>query len=547
MDMSQLEHALADKRILIVDDLVEARSSLKKMMTMMGANQIDTATDGNEAMRYIMERDYDIVLSDYNLGKGKDGQQILEEARYSNRLKATALFILVTGENAVDMVMGALEYEPDAYITKPYTLNILRERMLRILQIKLALGPVNSAIDQQQPEHAIALAQQLLMSRPRLALPLTRILGKLYIRLQRYQEALSVYETLLENRSVSWARLGQAICMHYLADSRTAVALLRQTLTLHPMYVQCYDWLAIILQTQGDDQQAQQQLEKAVSISPKAVLRQMNLGRIALINQDYPVAEAAFEQAVRLGRHSCYKNADNYLQFAQTIQHGLRNDGTKQSRVRTERIFKLIEELRQDYSGQDDVQYSTHLVECKTFVQLDNADKARESAQRAEQQLEKIKQSSHAQQLQMLDAYLDTQQHVKAKQLIRRLHKTKLTESETQQLTTSENRLNQIAIREYTTELNAKGVGYYEQREYEKAIAAFDEAIDYEEAGISVLLNAVQAKLSFMENQNVDVRQLKDCHQLFKRIGKMGDNDDRYARYERLRDAYARLKRAAGL
>lgn len=547
MDMIQLEQALAEKRILIVDDLVEARSSLKKMMSMMGANHIDTATDGNEAMRFIMERDYDIVLSDYNLGKGKDGQQILEEARYSHRLKATSLFILVTGENAIDMVMGALEYEPDAYITKPYTLNILRERMVRILQIKLALEPINEAIDEQQLEQAIALAQQTLVSQPKLRLPLTRILGKLFLRLQRYPEALAAYEALLEQRSVSWARLGQAICMHYLGDSRTAIALLRQTLTLHPLYVQCYDWLAIILQAQGDDKQAQQQLEKAVSISPKAVLRQMDLGRLALKNDDYPVAEAAFEQAVRLGRHSCYKHADNYLNFAKVVQQGLHNDGSKHSRVRSERIFKLVEELRQEYAGKDDIQYATHLLECKTYVRLDNDDKAREAAQRAEQQLTKLKQRTHAQQLQMLDAYLDTQQHVKAKQLIKQLHKDNLSEHDAAQLSAQENRLNQIAIREYTTELNAKGVSYYEQREYEKAIAAFDEAIDYEEAGISVLLNAVQAKLSYMETQNVDVRQLKDCHQLFKRIGTVGSNDERYTRYQRLRDTYARLKRAAGL
>ena len=71
--MINLEHALQDKRILIVDDLVEARSSMKKMLTILGAQTMDTATDGREAMDFILEKDYDIVLSDYNLGKGKDG------------------------------------------------------------------------------------------------------------------------------------------------------------------------------------------------------------------------------------------------------------------------------------------------------------------------------------------------------------------------------------------------------------------------------------------------------------------------------------------
>ena len=130
--MTEASFNLQGQKILIVDDLVEARSALKSMLTVLGADDVYSATDGREAVEYIMEHDFDLVLSDYNLGKGKDGQQILEEARYTNRLRATASFVMITGENAVDRVMGALEYDPDAYVTKPFTLSILRERLYRL-------------------------------------------------------------------------------------------------------------------------------------------------------------------------------------------------------------------------------------------------------------------------------------------------------------------------------------------------------------------------------------------------------------------------------
>ena len=55
---------LQDLKILIVDDLVEARSALKSMLGMLGANQLDTATDGREAMELILENDYDMVFAD---------------------------------------------------------------------------------------------------------------------------------------------------------------------------------------------------------------------------------------------------------------------------------------------------------------------------------------------------------------------------------------------------------------------------------------------------------------------------------------------------
>ena len=545
--MINLEQTLSDKRILIVDDLVEARSSLKKMITMLGATNIDTATDGREAMQLILERDYDMVLSDYNLGKGKDGQQVLEEARYTDRLRAASLFILVTGENAVDMVMGALEYEPDNYITKPFTLNMLRERLIRIITIKEKLAAVDQAIDAGDTDNAIALAEELLAHNKKLMLPVTRVLGKLYIRQQRYNDAVRIYSALLNIRSVSWARLGQAICMHFLGDSRSALALLQQTLIAHPLYVQCYDWCAVILNSLGRTAEAQKQLEKAVEISPKAVLRQMELGRIAYANGDYPVAEAAFEAAIKLGRNSCYKTSENYLQFTQAVRHIVRPGTSREHRNLADKAFKAIEELRQDYAGQDNIMFETSIVEGKTYMALDEEDKARGSAMRAEEVLQRMKEPTASQQLLMTEAYIDTGQHVKAKKMMRVLRGKGLAGETQARLEQLENNLNQVVIREHAAALNARGVGSYEQGDYAAAVAAFDEAASYEEAGVSVLLNAIQAKLSLLENTRVDSNQLRDCYHYFQRIGKIGDNDERYERYERLKSTFMRLKRAAGL
>ncbi|QQD22963.1 tetratricopeptide repeat protein [Venatoribacter cucullus] len=549
--MLNIEQALQNKRILIIDDLVQARSSLKKMVTLLGATQIDTATNGREASQRIMEHEYDIVLSDYNLGRGKDGQQVLEEARYCNRLKSTALFILVTGENAVDMVMGALEYEPDNYITKPFTLNMLRERLIRILATKQEILPIDLAIDAGNPDEAIALATAMLAEKPRLLMPLTRILGKLYLRQKRYQDALQTYQKLLEKRPVGWAQMGQAVCLHLLGDSRSALALLQQTLLAHPMYVQCHDWCATILLSMGEPLKAQQELQKAVAISPKAVLRQMELGRIAYDNGDFPVAEAAFEQAIRLGRYSCYKTSSNYLQFVDAVRQSLANSNaqanSRELRQLSDKAFKAIEELRQDYAGEDDIMFATCITEGKTWQVLGDEENCRQAAQRAEEILLRLKKPTLDQQLQMTEAYIDTQQHVKAKNLLLQLKDSGADESALQQINALEENLNKMVIRDHTAALNTQGVSCYEKKDFASAVAAFDEAAAYEEAGISVLLNAIQAKISLVETTQMDVGQLKDCYRYFQRIGKVGETDERFERYERLKNTFLRLKRAAGL
>lgn len=548
--MLNLENSLSTKRILIVDDLVQARSSLKNMMGIIGAQRIDTATDGREAMELILENDYDLVLSDYNLGKGKDGQQILEEARFSNRLKATAQFILVTGENAVERVMGALEYEPDAYITKPFTLSMLRERLKRIFHTKEELRPINEAIDNGDINQAIEIANFLLESKPRLLLPVSRILGKLYMREERYEEALHVYSQPLNTRMVSWARLGQAICMHYLGDSLGALALIRQTLVDYPMYVQCHDWAARILLALGKPEEAQEQLELATAISPRAVLRQMELGYLASQNGDHKIAEAAFEQSIRLGRHSCYKTSGNYLQFARELQHGLSAEKTRDNINLRNKALRAIDELRQEYSGHVSIMFDTSIVESKTYVAVAESDKAKGAADRAESLLARIQAPTPDQQLQMTEAFIDVGEHIKAKDLINTMRDSQasnLAQNALDKLRALEDKLNAMTIREHTAKLNAEGVSLYEQGKLVEAIAVFDQAVKYDEVGVSVLLNAIQAKVSHIERTELDVRQLKDCYILFKRIGSIGHLDERYDRYDRLKTTCIRLKRAAGV
>jgi CheY-like chemotaxis protein len=543
--MINLEKALAGRRILIVDDLVEARSSLKKMATILGGGEIDIATDGIEAMHLIHEHEYDIVLSDYNLGRTKDGQQVLEEARFTERLRATSLFIVITGENAIDMVMGALEYDPDGYITKPYTLNMLKERLIRIITVKEELRLVNEAIDLRKFDLAIKRCLEVLENNTRLRLPASRMLGQLLLREKKFQQALKIYSQLLNERSVSWAKLGQAICIYKLGDPESALALLKKTLVEHPLYVQCYDWIAKILLSLDKPLEAQEALEKAIAISPKAVLRQMELGRIAFENGDMAVAEPAFKYSVRLGRYSCHKSVKNYLQFARSAQALLTNPKERQTQNKANEAFRALDELKQDYAEDEDSLFEASIVESKTHSNMDNQAEAKRSADEAEQILASLECPKMDYKLQMTETFIDTDQSVKAQQMIDELKELELSDKQKIKLNRLDHDLNGEALKRHTTSLNDEGVGFYEQGELEKAIIAFDQATSYEQAGISVLLNSIQAKISLMERDSPDKKFLKDCRALLIRIGEVNKSDERFPRYARLRKTYDRLCRAA--
>ncbi|OUS40125.1 hypothetical protein A9R00_07615 [Oleispira antarctica] len=543
--MINLEKALAGRRILIVDDLVEARSSLKKMATILGGGEIDIATDGIEAMHLIHENEYDIVLSDYNLGRTKDGQQVLEEARFTERLRATSLFIVITGENAIDMVMGALEYDPDGYITKPYTLNMLKERLIRIITVKEELRQANEAIDLQKYDLAIKRCLEVLEKSPRLRLPASRMLGQLLTRQKKYEQGLKIYSQLLNERSVAWAKLGQAICIYKLGDADSALALLNRALVDHPLYVQCYDWIARILLDKDKPIEAQEALEKAIRISPKAVLRQMELGRVAYENDDMAVAEPAFKYAVRLGRYSCHKSVKNYLQFARSAQTLLNNPKDRQTQNKAGEAFRALDELRQDFADDEDSLFEASIVESKTHYNMEDQAEAKRSANEAEVLLASLSCPKIDYKLQMTEAFIDSDQSVKAQVLIDELKELELSDKQRIKLNRIDHDLNGEALKRHSTSLNDEGVNHYERGELEEAIAAFDQATRYEQAGISVLLNSIQAKISLMERDSPDKKLLQHVRALLIRIGEIGKSDDRFPRYARLRKTYDRLCRAA--
>lgn len=542
--MLSLDAMLAGKRILAVDDLVEARSALKKMLTILGATEVDVARDGDEATQRILNIDYDIVISDYNLDKGRDGQQILEEARFTDRLKATSAYIILTGENAMDMVMGALEYEPDDYITKPFTIDVVRKRLERVLLIKEELKDINEAQDRHDSNEVVRLCKIALANGSRLKLKILRILGRALLEQKAYEEALKLYDGILAEREINWAMLGRAIALQQLERSDEATTQLLQTIKVHPRYVQCYDTLARIEVKNQNPKAAQQYLEEAVKVSPKAVLRQMELGKLAYHNQDFPVAESAFRSAIRLARYSCYKSVKNYLSFAKSLQYKLSERNNRDSRDGSTEAFKVLDEAKIAYRDNPEYVFEATLIESTTFNNIGKKADALNCANKAEKILAGMQNPAVTHLLGMAETFLNTGQHAKATKLLGEIQqRDDLSRNEERELNRVKSEISEMAIRQYTTELNDKAIYHYERGQLSEAIGYFDDAVAYKEAGMSVLLNAIQAKISYMENRGVDKKQIDDCKKLFERLGVLHESEERYQRWILLKNSYQRLVR----
>ncbi|MAR90543.1 MAG: hypothetical protein CML06_06645 [Pseudomonadales bacterium] len=353
--------------VLIIEDLAEMRSSMKSMLTNMGVTKMETVNNGEEALAKLALHKYDIVFSDYELGRGKDGQQILEEVRHSGLIPASTAYIMVTAAQTVEMVMGALEFEPDGYIAKPVTLEILRTRLNRIMRTKGVYREINRAIDKKDIDGALEACNRLALEQPKFALPAYRIKGKLLLQEQRYEEARDIYDTVLGIKRVAWAVLGMGKVEYFDGHYEEAQKLLESLAKTRAQYVEAFDWLAKVLEAQGKFRAAQQVLEQAVTESPKAVVRQQELARVAELNGDMDAMYRACRKATGLSKNSVFRNADNLIRYAKSLQGRIKYGSLREQKLASKEAFSLLEAAKTEFHLTLPQMMKCSLVEARTL------------------------------------------------------------------------------------------------------------------------------------------------------------------------------------
>ncbi|WP_111639828.1 response regulator [Marinomonas shanghaiensis] len=307
------------KKALLIEDMAEARIMQRKMLTDFGFTSIDIAMKAETAIELLRNHSFDVILSDYNLGNGKDGQQLLEEIRHSKLIPHTATYLMVTAETSIEMVMGAIEYQPDGYITKPFSQAVLQRRLSKLLETKERLLEVNMALDANDFDKAILTAKRVSKKHPSLLGKCERIIGESLLEIKEYKKALSLFNKTLKNRKMPWALFGKAKTYFLMGELEKAEQNFRQLMLDNRFFVSAYDWLAKIQVKNDKLEEAQATLIEAVGKSPKNILRQMELGKISLLLNDYVAAEMAYRRAVFLAKYSCYNTAEVYLKHLESL------------------------------------------------------------------------------------------------------------------------------------------------------------------------------------------------------------------------------------
>jgi two-component system chemotaxis response regulator CheY len=122
-------------RILVVEDSYSmrtfVRSSLESDPSLLGEVEVVEASSGFDALRLLPRGPYDLVITDINM-PDINGLELVRFIRTSEMHKATPVLLISTQSSERDRERG-LSLGADAYLTKPFTPELLREETARQL------------------------------------------------------------------------------------------------------------------------------------------------------------------------------------------------------------------------------------------------------------------------------------------------------------------------------------------------------------------------------------------------------------------------------
>jgi diguanylate cyclase (GGDEF)-like protein len=137
-------------RILVVDDVPDNVEILHARLTSRGY-QVDTAADGQEALRRVHAEPPHLILCDVMMPE-LDGYEVSRRIKQDPGLPYIPIILVTARDTAEDVVEG-LEAGADDYIAKPYNFKELEARVRAMLRVKR----LQDELDQKNRELAVVV------------------------------------------------------------------------------------------------------------------------------------------------------------------------------------------------------------------------------------------------------------------------------------------------------------------------------------------------------------------------------------------------------
>jgi tetratricopeptide (TPR) repeat protein len=489
---------------LIVEPHSGMRANLHNMLNLCGITKIDHAVSSGTAIRPLKNRSYDLIICEYELGEGQDGQQLLEDLRHNKLIPLWTIFIIVTAERAYERVVSAAELAPTDYILKPFTADTLLERIARAIEKRAAFLPVYHLMEHGNLNEAIDICKVGEEKHRRYAIDFMRLRAELHVILGEAMQAEQIYQELLKTKAVAWARLGLAKTLFMQDKFGEAELLLKALVEENSKYMDAYDWLAKTHEALGELPKAKEILSDAVGISPHAVRRLRKLGDVALETGDIDMAEKSFQKVVAKAKYSEFRDPEDHVRLVRTL---VKKGDTKQAGA-------VIRDMEKSLSHIDKTGACKALSSALVQTELGNADEAIQQLTAAVDACREVTGISNEMKMELAKNCLDHQLDDGASEIMRDVMSNAADDAAFTKAMEVFERAGRTELaqavakesRKHVVELVSSGAEKAKQGDFRGAVELMTAAVHKLPDNPQVVFNAAVAVLKYLENVGWDQR-----------------------------------------
>ena len=293
-------------RALVIDSEQTSRGVLINQLREFGVGEVAHFGRVRDARKFLETKKADFVLCEQNFNDDSayTGQDLLDDLRRAQLLPYSTVFIMVTGEATYSKVAEAAESSMDGYLLKPHKPSVLLERLLQARRRKIFLKPIFDPLDAEDYERAAKVCELFFYKKAAYGLFAARMGADLLLRLGHHEKAKQLFEAVLAEKPVSWAKLGVARAQLDGGKAAQAITTLDALIAEDVKFVDAYDVLGRAQVESGQYGLAIEAYQKACELTPGSISRVQKHGIMVFYTGDYKTAHRALAQCAILGSDS---------------------------------------------------------------------------------------------------------------------------------------------------------------------------------------------------------------------------------------------------
>jgi two-component system chemotaxis response regulator CheY len=132
--MNSPETFRAELKVVVADDYALTRSMIKSILRQLGFQNVITYENGDSLLDEVLQNGAGLVVCDWNM-PGRSGLEVLQTIRKDERFKDLP-FLMLTAEVYRENVVEAMKAGVSDYIAKPFTAQILGQKIDQVLKGK---------------------------------------------------------------------------------------------------------------------------------------------------------------------------------------------------------------------------------------------------------------------------------------------------------------------------------------------------------------------------------------------------------------------------